>query len=161
MNFFCILTCFLLSFYVQGQSLIRSSLSSFGGSISSNGFVLKHTVGQSSNTKLFNDDKGSVLRQGFQQPFQGFGNKSLSERNKCELTLINNTSNKKFTIRLGKDHTSSELFVFNSKGKFVFNKNFSGQEYQFNPIKLSSGIYIVKIKTSDNYTCDNKFIILK
>lgn len=51
----------------SGQTIVRSTLSCLGSTITDNGLILRQTMGQPSNTDVLRMG-GMILRQGFQQP---------------------------------------------------------------------------------------------
>lgn len=72
------------------------------------------------------------------------------------ITIFPNPANKRITIASGHNITISEIFIYNSMGKTVINKNHHADIIDVS--NFNSGIYLIKIKTTDA-TYTEKIII--
>jgi hypothetical protein len=154
---FILLNAFVCSHISSfGQSIVRSSINCLGSSISDNGVILRQTIGQSSNTSVFNYD-GLVLRQGFQQPLYSKQNSTLVTP--VRFTLYPNPAAGKTLLALDGDIASYAIAIYNINGIEVIRLNDQVQMTQWLDLNnLIPGIYIVTI-TANKKIGSQKLII--
>jgi hypothetical protein len=155
-----IINCLILLFSQElvAQKIIRSALSSYGNSVASDGFVLKQTIGQPSNTTSFKDGSGSVFRQGFQQ---SSCNKIVKNKlEKCNMSIVPNPNRGEFTISLEQNDALSAISINDVRGNQVFNQTIHKGSASMHLNFLKSGVYIVYIKTNKDLVCNQKLLIL-
>lgn len=139
-----------------GQSIIRSSLSCLGSTISENGLMLRQTIGQSSSTLLFARD-GSALIQGFQQPIGTFN--TIEQVIPIDLTLSPNPASGKVLLKFKEDPSPYTITIRNIYG--VMLEEIKDQTSESNWLGLTNyppGIYIITI-TVGNRVGSRKLII--
>lgn len=138
------------------QSLKRQALSSLGGTSEYNGFYIRQTTGQASNTSLFKSNT-NTLRQGFQQVPAA---KSATKNNPCSLVVFPNPGSDDITIKTGIAHASYNLQVLDIQGRALLNENHITTENHI--IKLSAlpnAIYLLKVQLDNGNTCVSKINI--
>jgi hypothetical protein len=157
--FFILLNAFACSHINSfGQSIVRSSINSLGSSSSENGIIIRQTLGQSSNTMVFNYD-GLVLRQGFQQPLYSKQNSILIAP--VKFTLSPNPTSGKTFLEVQGDISSFNISVTNISGITQIRINNQTNMRQWLDLNsLIPGIYIVTI-TTDKRIGSQKLILHK
>lgn len=153
---------FLLLFFLNSfsQQIIRSSLSSYGNSVTETGFRYRSTVGQSSNTTRFSNEN-ITLRQGFQQPFLSGSNKCFSCIY-CEFEVFPNPAINNTGIYL---HTADEfasIIIKDTQSRIckIYNGNFVSEKF-IDVSGLSNGVYFVSVKNNKIHSCSKKLVVLK
>ena len=138
----------IISQISNSQSIVRSSLSCLGSTISDNGLLVRQTVGQSSNTDLFNKG-GFELRQGFQQPKASF--QPVKEILPINFSLSPNPASDRTLLELKEEYFQYTITIRNINGIIlaVF-KDESSQTKWLEFQNTLSGIYIVTV------TCGNR-----
>ena len=140
-----------------GQSIIRSSISSFGKSTSSDNIILHQTVGQSSNVNVAKSDD-IFLRQGFQQP-PFF---SITERNIALVSaeLYPNPNNGNFTLLVETQKNNNYNFQINDMVGASLAKGYGSSKEPL-PLTyyLAAGLYIVNISQENQFIGFIKFIV--
>lgn len=154
-----LLFCFILGISTNSfsQSIVRSSLSCLGSTSSGEGFILRQTIGQSSNTVVVNNSE-LVLRQGFQQPisFQLIYDILIP----IEFTLSPNPAKEKTLLQINEQISTFNIIISNLNGTPII--RIPGQNLLDTWLDLrnfSSGIYIITI-ISDKKTGSKKLIVL-
>lgn len=148
-------------FFVQdnfAQSIIRSNLSTFGSQFSNENYSISQTVGQSSNTSVFVNDK-TTFRQGFQQPIKSI---SGSENNELlNFTLFPNPNNGFFTLNVEMlKNETFEFEIFNYLGAKIYKDVAISQvKKEVNVSHLSAGIYLLRIIENNYSLGEIKFVI--
>jgi hypothetical protein len=140
------------------QKIIRSSMSSFGNAVNENGTVYRQTIGQSSNTSVFSNDKTS-LRQGFQQPVLSQNSNSSKEK-ECTLYLSPNPASAIVNIRFAEEIGENQISVFDMLGKLHFKINIISPTYEMDVSKLPRGVYMVNVVSKSGYHCNQKLIVI-
>lgn len=140
------------------QKIARSSLSSFGNTISENGVVYRQTAGQSSSTTTVSNDNNS-LRQGFQQPVS-FGKPTTSKIKECTLHLNPNPATETVRIRFSEEIGANQISVFDMKGQLHFKVNTSAASYDMDVSKLPNGVYLINVISKSGYHCNQKLIVI-
>jgi len=139
-----------------GQSIIRSSLSSLGTAVSQEGFILRQTIGQPSNTLIFVNGEVTI-RQGFQQALTGENIYQTSDP--LEFKLSPNPARDKTLIEFTGEITDYKITIYNLTGTSL--AVIPGQELVSRWLDLKSypeGMYIIKI-TSGKLTGSKKLIL--
>lgn len=154
-----LITIFSLASTAYAQSIVRSSLNSFGNSVQKNGIRLTQTAGQSGNYSVFNSTDVSIeLRQGFQQA----NNNYLIQDNKgLQFTLYPNPNRGSFSIRFDERiYSDIKYRLFDNQGRIISEDKLSTVgTYLFN-FNLPTGSYILQLKDSTGKTGTSKIIIL-
>ncbi len=135
---------FLFITQSSAQSLERQSLSSMGLSFYSDGIILRQTVGQPSNTYLFIGN-GSMLRQGFQQPFSVLYEVDGNEQ--IDFRVFPNPTAGQITIALAEPIKSYNIRIESIMGNLV--KNVNDQTFMVNELDLYGllpGVYFITIQ---------------
>lgn len=132
----------------NSQSIVRSSLSSLGSTVTSNGLMVRQTVGQSSNTLLFNKG-GFELRQGFQQPRASFH--PIIETLPINFSLSPNPASDRTLLELKEEYFQYTITIRNINGIILAEfKDESSQSKWLEFHSNVSGVYIITI------TCGNR-----
>ena len=139
----------------DAQSLSPSVISSSGTFFQNSNAMLSSTIGEMTMVETYSAG-GSILTQGFQQPFDfsvGIPQHSASHT----LEIFPNPSSGNFTVFLP-DHTGGEIAVqiFDAIGKLVFRMvlqmNAPSNRLQLSLDYLIDGMFVLEIKTkSDHY----------
>ena len=161
MNYIKLLVLGLGLFFAQNnfaQNIIRSNISSFGSQLSNGEYTISQTVGQSSNTSVFVNEKASV-RQGFQQPLKS-DSKSI-QNELLNYSIYPNPNHGIFTIDIEmlKDE-EFEFEIHNILGAKVY-KDIAHSKIKknVNIAGLSAGVYLLNI-IENNYSLGKiKFVI--
>jgi hypothetical protein len=139
-----------------GQSIIRSSISSLGSAVSEDGFILRQTIGQPSNTLIFITGE-LTLRQGFQQALSG--ENIYQAPDPLDFKLSPNPARDKTLIEFTREIKDYTITIYNLTGTPL--AIIPGQELQSHWLDLKSypeGMYIITI-TSDKKTGSKKLIL--
>ncbi len=146
----------ILSQASLGQTIVRSSLSCLGSTVSDEGFILRQTIGQSSNTYMFNKE-GLVLRQGFQQPITSYN--YLKAILPVEFTLSPNPANDRVLLKFQEEISKCTIYMKDINGILI--SEFKAESLQTRWLDLKNlipGIYIITVN-SDNSTGSKKLIV--
>lgn len=121
-----------------------------------NGLIIRQTLGQSSNTSVFNYG-GLVLRQGFQQPL--YSRQNITLINPVKFTLYPNPAAVETYLSVEGDISSYDITIFYINGTVAIRIN--DQTQMMKRLDLSNlmpGLYIVTL-TADKKTGSQKLII--
>lgn len=146
----------LYCFPSSGQTIIRSSLSSLGAFVSEEGFLLRQTVGQPSNTLIFANGEVTI-RQGFQQAVSG--ENLYKANNSLVFRLYPNPARDRTQLDFSKEIKDYTITVYNLTGTPL--ATIPGQNLQSRWLDLKSypeGMYIIRI-TAGNRTGSKKLIL--
>lgn len=151
-----LLQILVISQLTSGQTIVRSSLSCLGSTITDNGLILRQTMGQPSNTNVLRME-GMILRQGFQQPV--VSKNHVSENRPVDFTLSPNPA-KDITLLSFKEEISRCIIsIRDINGSTLFKYS---DEYLYNKWldlnDIMPGIYIVTV-VSGNRRSSKKLII--
>ena len=139
------------------QQIVRSSLSSFGNSVSQNGVLFRQTVGQPSNSTVVSKT-GTTLRQGFQQPISYVNSSVLRE---CTLYLSPNPTYNLVTLKFLEPIGEFQVSVYDLMGKLQLQENaVADVAYEMDIKKLSNGVYLLNISSASGYRCSEKLVVL-
>ena len=146
----------LYSFPSSGQSIIRSSLSSLGTAVSEEGFILRQTIGQPSNTLIFANGEVTI-RQGFQQAISG--ENLYKANNSLDFRLYPNPARDRTRLDFSEEMKDYTITIYNLTGTPL--QSLPGQSRQSQWLDLKSypeGMYIIKI-TAGQRTGSKKLIL--
>jgi len=139
------------------QKIIRQSISCLGSSNANNGFLLRQTVGQSSNTTTFYHDSSSA-RQGFQQPLTDTYIKFFSDNN-INVSVIPNPVQLNFIIKISGEDNTFFVNITDINGKLIFHSFIdSNIEHLIDCSKWSSGVYHLTIYKSNVLKVTKKIV---
>ena len=139
------------------QQIVRSSMSSFGNSVSQNGILFRQTVGQPSNSTVVSKS-GTTLRQGFQQPVSALNS---PVRKECTLYLSPNPTRNFVTMKFLEPIGEFQVSVYDLMGKLQLQENaVSDHAYEMDIKKLSNGVYLLNVNSASGYRCSEKLVIL-
>jgi hypothetical protein len=143
----------------NAQSLIRSSINSFGTTMSSSRVVLQQTAGQSGNYNTFTSDE-HVLRQGFQQ---GFLNAAKGYFSNADISLYPNPSNGQFNLLVKTPQNDPLILeVFNILGDRVHSERIMSNSAQvLNLQNQASGLYFLRLISPENDQFSSKLILTR
>lgn len=131
-----------------GQSVVRSSLSCLGSTFSKDGFILRQTIGQSSNTFVFNNG-GLVLIQGFQQPIYQPNMSHITTS--IEFTLSPNPADEKSLLKFQEQISSYTITISNINGRVLTRIDDQTLSAKWLDLKnFMPGIYIVTVISNKN-----------
>ena len=124
------------------QTITRSSIGSFGSSVSNDGITIQQTLGQPSLVTNEINEEGTGLRQGFQQPIY-----FIEEQNELNVRLYPNPNQGDFSFIVEEDtEIKLQYQLFDQQGKLIFqgktDSNF------LTPISIqqpSPGMYHLKV----------------
>jgi hypothetical protein len=139
------LNLILISIDSSGQSLMRSSLSSIGSSVSGDGFILRQTIGQPSNT-IAGKNGLMVLRQGFQQPL--LSQNIIPEIIPLVFSLYPNPATERTLLEFSQEISNCSITITSASGIVV--SKLTDQMLLSNWLDLkglSPGLYIVTVKS--------------
>lgn len=150
MNRFCkllILQLLVISQLTTGQTIVRSSLSCLGSTVTYNGIILRQTMGQPSSTDILRMG-GIQLRQGFQQP--------IAERNQVrdarqvDFSLSPNPANEKTLLRVKEEISGCTVYIRDINGStlYMYSQDILYEKW-LDLSDIRPGIYIVTV------TCEN------
>lgn len=158
--FVCFWTSLTFQFnynFVHSQTLRREVLGSTGGTFVGDGFNLKSTIGQPSNTVRFSGENAS-LRQGFQQPVDVKGN--INECDACRVKVHPNPMETQAEFSIPLITNTYDFQVLDLNGRLILERIAQSQELQFITNQLiSSGQYIVRITYQGGCFCSQKLIV--
>jgi len=139
-----------------GQSLVRSSLSSIGSTYSDDGFILRQTIAQPSNT-LVGSNGGFVLRQGFQQPLNS---RIIPNSNTTiDFSLYPNPAYEKTLLEFKEEIQPYSVTISNINGRVLTKLNDQKLMSNWLDLKnLTPGIYFVTV-VSERKTGSKKLIV--
>jgi hypothetical protein len=142
----------------NSQSIVRSSLSCLGSTVTSNGLFVRQTVGQSSNTLVFTTG-GFELRQGFQQPIASF--LSIKKIPPIDFSLSPNPASDRTLLEFTQEYSQYTITIRNIYGlKLAEIKDGSSQSKWLEFKNYKPGIYIITV-TSGNQKASKKIIITR
>ncbi|MBN2481034.1 MAG: T9SS type A sorting domain-containing protein [Bacteroidales bacterium] len=139
----------VISQLTTGQTIVRSSLSCLGSTITDNGLFLRQTMGQPSGTDVLKIG-GMELRQGFQQPVAA--NSYIRDAWQFDFTLSPNPA-KNFTLLSFKEEISGcSIFIRDINGS-TFCKYSTDILYEkwLDLSGIRPGIYIVTVICQNGY----------
>ncbi len=147
----------LINSTLFSQSIIRQSINSWGGTGYDNGYYLKQTAGQSSNTTIINGDK-KIVRQGFQQPQNGL---SISATcNSCNISLFPNPLITKSVLKISLNTKSYDIRIYDLFGRPVWiRQKITSEEITLNAVDFKSNAYIIIVIYNDGSICTIKLIV--
>ena len=133
----------------SGQTIVRSSLSCIGSTITDNGLILLQTMGQPSGTDLFRMG-GTELRQGFQQPVSV--NTNARETNQFDFSLSPNPAKDITRIGFKEEISGCTVHIRDINGSTCYKDS---KEILYEKwLDLSGirpGIYIVTVISQNGY----------
>jgi hypothetical protein len=147
--------CFMISLYSSGQTLGRTNIGSFGGSISRPGITLQSCGGQGSSTET-NGTGNITLRQGFIQPY------SIQQlQDEIGVTLYPNPTNGDFSFETSLEETESFTYtVKDVNDKIILSGEGKGKETKSaNLAGVSSGTYYLTID-AEKGTALSKIVVI-
>jgi hypothetical protein len=101
----------------SGQTIVRSSLSCLGSTITDSGLILRQTVGQPSGTDVLRMG-GMALRQGFQQPVVSKNHSSGLKP--VDFKLFPNPATDKTLLSFTEEISGCSVFVRDINGSILF-----------------------------------------
>ena len=120
MNGFCkllILQLLVLSQLTTGQTIVRSSLSCLGSTVTDNGLILLQTMGQSSGTDVLKMG-GMELRQGFQQPVAA--NNYIMDARQFDFTLSPNPAKENTRLSFKEEISGCSIYIRDINGSTLY-----------------------------------------
>ena len=156
-----LLVCFLIiNLCLFSQSIKRQSLNSAGNTGYGDGFYLKQTTGQSSNTNQVKDSQ-ITLRQGFQQPVIDFA--KLKPCATCELSVFPNPLNEKSVLHIPLKSKTYSVWICDALGKVIyFEKNLSTENINLYSYSFTTdATYLIRVLYEDGCNCVIKLIVSK
>jgi len=159
MNGFCkllILQLLVLSQLTTGQTIVRSSLSCLGSTVTDNGLILLQTMGQSSGTDVLKMG-GMELRQGFQQPV--VSKNHASGHKHVDFTLSPNPAKENTRLSFKEEISGCSIYIRDINGSTLY--KYSTDILYEKWLDLSGirpGIYIVTVATGNGQS-SKKLII--
>ncbi len=145
-------------FYAPAQSLKRESINAMGSTGYGDGYYLKQTIGQSSNTELFTGDK-LTLRQGFEQPVAAAYAKNGCPV--CNILLYPNPLKSESVLQIPPVTEEYSLIIADVLGKVVLLKDHLLLESQVLSARdLPAGQYVLKITYANGCFCSSKLIVM-
>lgn len=154
-----LLLLLLSSTICNSQSLIRSSINSFGGSTSYNNILLRQSVGQSSNTG--NISNSQTLRQGFQQPLYGTTPYAQSNTSSISIKLFPNPASTSTQLIVEGNLKSYDIVITSLIGSQVLKIQSNQLSNIIDCNSLLQGTYIVSIVKNNTVLSSIKLIIQK
>lgn len=152
MNRFCKLTLllvFVISQLTTGQTIVRSSLSCLGSTITGNGLILLQTIGQPSGTDVLRME-GMELRQGFQQPI--VSKYHVSGRKPLDFKLSPNPATDNTMLSFTEEISGCSIYIRDMYGSIVF--KCVEQTLYDKWLDLSGmvpGVYVVTVVSDDGH----------
>ncbi|MFZ2338451.1 MAG: T9SS type A sorting domain-containing protein [Bacteroidales bacterium] len=159
MNRFCkiaILLLLVISQLTTGQTIVRSSLSCLGSTITDNGLILLQTMGQPSSTDVLSME-GMELRQGFQQPVTA--KNYIRNARQVDFTLSPNPAKDNTLISFKEEISGCSISVRDINGSILF-KCMEETLYDkwLDITGIVPGIYIVTVVSGNGHS-SKKLII--
>jgi len=144
---------------IYGQVVVRSSVSTFGGSLQTEGLYLSQTAGQGS-VHVQRAKSGVVLNQGFQQALSLSGANQHQKTGYLHVYPNPTTGNFSVAVDLGRA-VEYDFIIYDAVGKSLYRKEgFTGH---INEISLagdvSPGTYTIRLSTKDGLTGVSKLVI--
>lgn len=160
LHYYLIASAMLLCNFCFSQTLIRSSIGSFGNSVAQNGISIQQTMGQSTAPGTVTI-VGTDLRQGFIQPPLGNANNKLSDNS--QINLWPNPTQGAFTFSVsGPQSTFFSYSIYSVSGSLI-----RGGTGTFNtPVNITEtniaqGFYFLNISIGSNLVGVSKFIMTR
>lgn len=148
---------FIGAFSLTAQSLIRQSLSCLGSSYSTDGVLLRQTIGQPSNTFTFNGE-GISLRQGFQQPLN-LTEIKLDNELIVDLRIYPNPFTDYFNILIIGNYSDYQLEITDITGRITKTITIlNNYEQQIICNTWKPGMYFVNVLNKEKITTSFKII---
>jgi len=148
---------FLYSLLGIAQTLKREVIGSVGGTSLGEGYSIKSTIGQPSNTMRFSGQDAS-LRQGFQQPVDS--KSKVKPCKDCEVSLSPNPIVDRGIITIPFSSSSYDLILFDLAGRIIFErKSQINSTQEITSQQLSSGQYLAVINYSNGCSCSQKIVV--
>ena len=149
----------LITLSASSQRLMSSTLSSFGGSTSTQGIYLSYTAGQEGRVDA-NKKDNLALQQGFEKNIFSFA-KKITLSNKIEFELFPNPTRSEFTIQTNlKVEDYLDLTIYSLAGKLLYTNQY--QKYNSIqvslPLSLASGTYLIKLSTPSGKLGNSRLI---
>lgn len=149
----------IINLTLFSQSIKRHSLNSGGGTGYGEGFYLKQTTGQSSNTEIVNGDK-TIVRQGFQQPQLDLSKIKTCES--CDLLLYPNPLISESTLNIPLKTKTYNIWVCDLLGRVLsFEKDLSTAKVTLSSLNFPPGQYIIRVLYENGCSCITKLIVTK
>lgn len=149
----------LLQLTCQAQSISRSTISAFGGSVNRDGIYISQTAGQGSLHTQTQID-GILLQQGFEQ--ESSLHAGCSRPDVIKVRVYPNPNNGHFSIamELGRD-VSYDMALFDAMGSIVHLEQLSSGIPQYVSLtsEVSPGSYTLRITTAEGFTGVCKIIV--
>ena len=147
----------IISQVTAGQTIVRSSFSCLGNSVSNDGIVLRQTIGQSSNTCVFKME-GLILRQGFQQAVKSSFNQ-MEETVPVDFILYPNPAEDRTLIKFKDEISHSIILMRDLNGNLLSEIKAESLTDSWLELKnYKPGIYLVTV-ISGNKKGSKKLII--
>ncbi len=147
----------LITQTVSSQTLKRQSIGTAGGTNFGEGYHIKQTVGQSSNTERFSGDN-TALRQGFQQPSDVSG--KIKKCDACNLSVFPNPVETTAQLSVPLQSPTYSYGIYDLSGKMIYNaENQNSITQNISNQGLAAGQYLVKVIYSGGCFCDKKIIV--
>lgn len=143
----------------NSQSLIRSSINSFGGSTSYNNILLRQSVGQSSNTG--NISNSQTLRQGFQQPLYGNTPYTQSNTSSISIKLFPNPASTATQLIVEGNLKSYDIVITSLNGSLITKTHTTQLTNIIDCNSLLQGTYIVSVINNSTILSSIKLVIQK
>ena len=112
-----ILQLLVISQLTSGQTIVRSSMSCLGSTITDNGLILLQTIGQPSGTDVLRME-GMELRQGFQQPI--VSKYHASGRKPIDFKLYPNPATDNTMLSFTEEISGCSIYIRDIYGSIVF-----------------------------------------
>jgi hypothetical protein len=129
------------------QTITRSSIGSFGSSVSNDGITIQQTLGQPSLVTNEINEEGTGLRQGFQQPIY-----FIEEQNELNVRLYPNPNQGEFSFIVEEDtEIKLQYQLFDQQGKLIFQgKTDSNLLTPISILQPTPGMYHLKVSDGTN-----------
>lgn len=147
MKLYFLLIGLLIALNSNSQQIIRSTLSSFGSSMTKDGITLKQTIGQPSNTTTITSDFGTI-RQGFQQPID---QKSIEQARKpINFSVYPNPAVSFTNLVVDEDIEDYTIIIERIDGGIISkHSNVSDKKRRIDLTLYPSSVYIIRILCGD------------
>ncbi len=146
-NVSCLILCLIITSVFYSQTITRSSIGSFGSSVSNDGITIQQTLGQPSIVTNEINEEGTGLRQGFQQPIS-----FIEEQNELNVRLYPNPNLGEFSFIVEEDtEIKLQYQLFDQQGKLIFQGKTDSN--LLTPISIqqpSPGMYHLKVSDGTN-----------
>lgn len=151
---------FLVATGIQAQSLLRTSMSCFGSSLTESNILLRQTVGQPSNTQKVAGES-MLLRQGFQQPIHRTDN-LISEMERCTFNVYPNPATSSVRIETEDGEETYQLRITSIDGRIAYHKEGrNAKSIDLDLAEFPAGLYLIEMKNGTTSYCNTKLTILK